>query len=331
MPERIDLIEDDSAAADTPFSSTSRMTVSSDRLAHTQRWRVLVLNLVPLAGCLAAALDSVRHGVSSLNLALLVVFYTLSAIGVEVGFHRLFAHGAYSTRRWVRALLAILGSTAAQGPVTYWAGNHRRHHRFVDAHGDPHSPHLIQGRPVGLLRGLWHAQVGWLFEREITNTVTFARDHLRDRTLCLINRYYVGWVLLSCVLPALVGGLLTRSLHGAWTAFLWGGLVRVFIIQHATFAINSICHRFGSRSFDTPDHSANNPWLAIPTFGQAWHNNHHAFPTSPVCGFARWQIDLAAWVIEAMAAVGLAWDLRLPSPAAIERKRSRSTQRGTLA
>jgi len=260
------------------------------------------------------------------DLVVMAITYLLTGLGVTVGYHRLFTHRSFKTGKAVRAAFAILGSAAIEGSVIEWVATHRMHHRFSDKEGDPHSPHVGHGAGwLGAVRGLIHAHVGWTF-RGVDRACTkhYAPDLLADPVVCFVNRTFVVWLLAGLAFPALLGWALTGTLVGALTGFLWGGAVRAFFLHHATFSINSLCHFFGNRRFETGDHSRNLTWLAIPTLGEAWHNNHHAFPTSACHGLGRWQLDPSAWVISALAAAGLAWDVIKISPARQESKAIRS-------
>jgi len=227
----------------------------------------------------------------------------------------------------VLAGLAILGSMAAQGPPIYWVSNHRRHHQFADAKGDPHSPHRHDGRALGFWAGLWHAHSGWSFTHELSNPVYFCKDLLRDRLLCRINRHYYGWVLLGLALAAGAGGVIERSAAGLWDGLIWGGGVRLFLSYHLTGSINSVTHAIGYRSFETPDHSRNNWLLGLATLGEAWHNNHHASPSSAVFGVAWWEIDIGAAVVRGLEALRLASNVRRFNLQAVARKRVPATER----
>jgi len=256
------------------------------------------------------------------DLLVLAITYTLTGVGITVGYHRLFTHRSFKTSRPLRVLFAVLGSMAVEGPVIEWVSTHRKHHCFSDKPGDPHSPHADHGVDWrGALRGLGHAHVGWMFRgKDMANPDRYARDLLADRDLRFISRTFPLWVALGLALPFGLGVALTGTLMGGVTGFLWGGAVRVLLLHHATFSINSLCHYFGRRPFETGDESRNLAWLAPIAFGEAWHNNHHAFPTSARHGLSRWQVDPGAWIITALERSHLAWDVVRIAP---ERQRTR--------
>jgi stearoyl-CoA desaturase (delta-9 desaturase) len=249
------------------------------------------------------------------DLVVLAIAYALTGAGITVGYHRLFTHRSFKTTRPMRALFAVLGSMAVEGSVVEWVATHRKHHAFSDAPGDPHSPHADQ-KPgfLGALRGLAHAHVGWLFRgKDRANPARYATDLLADRDIRLIGRTFPVWVIAGLALPFGLGVALTGSVVGGLTGLLWGGAVRIFLMHHATFSINSLCHFFGRAPFSTGDESRNLAWLAPLTFGEAWHNNHHAFPTSARHGLGRRQVDPGAWLIAALERCHLAWDVvRIP-------------------
>jgi stearoyl-CoA desaturase (delta-9 desaturase) len=250
------------------------------------------------------------------DLVIFAALYVLSGFGVTLGFHRLFTHRSFKTTRGVRAVLAILGSMAAQGPVIEWVATHRKHHVHSDEPGDPHSPHMHDGTGwLGALRGLVYAHVGWLFRGEDrANPARFARDLLADRDLRVISRLFPLWTLAGLGVAFGLGVALTGTVTGGLTGLLWGGGARIFVVHHATFSINSLCHVFGRRPFQTGDESRNLAWLAPLTFGEAWHNNHHAFPTSARHGLGRWQLDPTAAVIRLLERCNLAWDVVRVAP-----------------
>jgi stearoyl-CoA desaturase (delta-9 desaturase) len=271
--------------------------------------------VLPFAAFLAAIPMLWNELVGPLDLILLVTLYALSTTGITVGYHRLLTHRAFATHKWVEYMYAILGSLAVEGPVIGWVSDHRKHHAHADEEGDPHSPHVDHdGETPGALRGLWHAHVGWLFDHVTAQEAEkYAPDLLEDRGMRIINRLFPLWVTLGLVLPAAIGWLIGGNLTSAITALVWAGLVRIFVVHHMTFSINSICHFFGRRKFETDDKSTNVFWLAVPTFGESWHNNHHAFPRSAMHGLRWWEVDLGGLVIRAMMRVGLAWNVVLIS------------------
>ena len=245
------------------------------------------------------------------DLVVLAVTYLLTGVGITVGYHRLFTHRSFKTTRPVRALFAAFGSAAVEGPVIEWVSNHRKHHRFSDLPGDPHSPHTGHGVGWrGALRGLVHAHIGWIFRgEELASEERYAKDLLADPLIRAIDRTFLLWVLLGLAFPFGLGVAISGTVVGGLTGLLWGGAVRILCLHHATFSINSLCHFFGRRRFTTGDESRNLAWLALPTFGEAWHNNHHAFPTSAHHGLTRWQLDPGGWLIDGLERVGLAWDV----------------------
>jgi stearoyl-CoA desaturase (delta-9 desaturase) len=276
-----------------------------DRIAN------LVVTIVPL-GLLGLAMWLMWGGALQWpDLVVLAVTYALTGVGVTVGFHRLLTHRSFKTSAPLKALFAALGSAAIEGPVIEWVSNHRKHHQYSDQPGDPHSPHVDHGSGwSGALRGLFHAHVGWIFAGgALANEERYAKDLIADPVVKFIDRTFVVWVLAGLAFPFALGYALTGSLVGGLMGLLWGGAVRIVFLHHATFSINSLCHYFGRRGYETNDESRNNVWLALPTLGEAWHNNHHAFPTSARHGLRWWQLDPSGWLIGAMERVGLVWDV----------------------
>ncbi|MFP5298485.1 MAG: acyl-CoA desaturase, partial [Actinomycetota bacterium] len=266
--------------------------------AAWQRRSVLLTTLLPFAGLIAAVSMLWGTGLSVTDAAIALSFYVFTGLGITIGYHRYFTHQGFKTSRPVRALLAIAGSMAMQGSVLSWVADHRRHHAFSDKEGDPHSPHLDEGPGIkGILKGLWHAHMGWLFEDKASSPERWCPDLARDPMMVRISNLYPLWLVMSLTLPALLGYLFTGTLMGAVTAGLWGSLVRIFMLHHVTWSINSICHFYGERPFRSDDHSTNNWPLALISFGESWHNNHHAFPTSAVHGIKRSQIDISGMLI----------------------------------
>jgi len=249
--------------------------------------------------------------VSWRDLALFAAMYVVTAAGITVGYHRMLTHRSFRTHKATEYLFAGLGSMAVQGPVIAWVADHRKHHAHTDVEGDPHSPHVGHGEGVmGVLRGLWHAHMGWLLsEHGRADWKRYAPDLYEDRGMRLINRRFVSLVFLGLAIPAALGYLLTGTLVGAATGLLWGGLVRIFFVHHVTWSVNSVCHFLGSRRFEVKDQSTNVFWLALPSLGESWHHNHHAFPRSAVHGLRRWELDPSALLIAGMEKVGLAWNV----------------------
>ncbi len=245
------------------------------------------------------------------DIVVFLILYMATGLGVTVGFHRLLTHRSFKTKTWLRATFAALGSAAIEGPVISWVADHRKHHVYSDQEGDPHSPHVDHGVGWrGALRGLAHAHLGWLFLHDQRGRKErFARDLVEDPVIRFVDRFFVLWVALGLLVPFGLGYALGGTLTAALTGLLWGGAVRILLLHHVTFSINSLCHFFGRRRFDTDDHSRNLMWLAPLSFGESWHNNHHAFPTSARHGLRPWEIDTSAILIRALESVGLAWDV----------------------
>jgi len=267
--------------------------------------------VVPFLATIAAIVLLWDRLVSWHDLALLAVMYLVTAAGITIGFHRLLTHRSFRTHKATEYLFAALGSMAVQGSVIAWVADHRKHHAHTDVEGDPHSPHVGHGEGVaGVLRGLWHAHTGWLLsEHGRAEWRKYAPDLCEDPGMRLINRRFVSLVVLGLAIPAVAGYLLTGTLPGAATGLLWGGLVRVFFVHHVTWSVNSVCHFVGTRRFELDDQSTNVFWLSLPSLGESWHHNHHAFPRSAVHGLRRWELDPSAAVIRLMERVGLAWNV----------------------
>ncbi len=273
---------------------------------------VYAFAIVPLVALVAALPLVWGWGVSWLDLGLAVAFYSLSILGVTVGFHRYFTHGSFKAKRPMRVALAVAGSMAVQGPVLHWVADHRRHHAFSDREGDPHSPWLFGTSPLAIIRGFWHAHMGWIFRRNLTNQHRFAPDLLADRDMRIVHKLFGPLTIATLLLPALIGGLATWSWWGAVTAFFWAGLVRIAVGHHVTWSVNSICHLIGDRPFASRDRSANFWPLAILSMGESWHNLHHADPTSARHGVRRGQIDISARLIWLFEKFGWVYDVRWP-------------------
>jgi stearoyl-CoA desaturase (delta-9 desaturase) len=278
--------------------------------------------VVPLLAVVAAIPLAWGGFIGPVDIALLVVFYFISAAGITVGFHRHFTHGSFKAKPWVRVMLAVAGSLAIEGPLDRWVADHRKHHAFSDKEGDPHSPWRFGESIPALAKGLFYAHMGWLFDVEQTSRRKYAPDLLDDRAMHRVSLSFPVIVLASAVLPALLGGLLTWSWWGALTALFWAGLVRIALVHHITWSINSICHVMGEHPFKSRDRSGNVWWLAIPSLGESWHNLHHADPTCARHGVQKGQIDISARLIALMEKVGWVWSVRWPKTDRLDSRRA---------
>jgi stearoyl-CoA desaturase (delta-9 desaturase) len=280
---------------------------------------VYVFILTPFLALIAAVTLAWGWGLSWLNVGLTAGFYVLTGAAVTVGFHRLFTHGSFKANRPLRIALAVAGTMAMQGVVTEWVADHRRHHAFSDRDGDPHSPWRYGTSVLALGKGFWHAHLGWIFFRGKTNVARFAPDLVADPDIRAVDRLVPLWMALSLSLPALIGGLATWSWWGALTAFFWASLVRISLLHHVTWSINSICHMIGGRPFVSRDKAANFWPLAILSFGESWHNSHHADPTCARHGVRPGQLDISARTIWVFERLGWVWDVRWPTPQRLAR------------
>lgn len=282
-------------------------------------WRLLhwlVVGLPPV-GVLLAMFTLWGGWFRPVDLALFLLLYLLTGFGITVGYHRLFTHRSFKASPVVVWTLGILGSMAIEGPVTWWVATHRRHHRHSDREDDPHSPRA--GRRPGLLgaaSAMLHAHIGWSFRKDCVDTDTqcYAPDLLRDKRMQAINSLFSLWVMLGLALPSLAGWLVEPGWRGAFLGLIWGGLVRVFMVHHVTWSVNSICHAWGHKSHETGDESRNNALVGILALGEGWHNNHHAFPSSARHGLKWWQFDASWLLIRLMALLGLASDIKTAAP-----------------
>ncbi len=268
--------------------------------------------------CVVAAIILLwNRAIGPLELTLMLSLYVITALGITLGFHRMFTHRAFEASRAFRAIIAVLGSMAVEGSVITWVADHRKHHAFTDIEGDPHSPHLAGPGFFGAIKGLWHAHIGWLFETVGTaERERFAPDLVKDRALQVVDKLFFLWVALGLIIPFALGWAIGGGPGTALTALLWGGLVRVFLLHHVTWSINSVCHFFGRKRFDIEDESRNVFWLAPFSMGEAWHHNHHAFPTSAFHGLRFWEriADPTGLVIALLEKVGLVWNVVRVSP-----------------
>jgi stearoyl-CoA desaturase (Delta-9 desaturase) len=281
-----------------------------------------LITLLPFVGLGLAGWQMWNSWLHWYDLIAFLAVYIPTGLGITVGFHRLFTHRSFKTGPVLRAILAILGSAAIEGPVISWVADHRKHHAFTDVQGDPHSPHVDHGVGVrGALRGLVHAHIGWLFVHDQRGARDrYAPDLMADPVMRFVDRWFYVWAVGGVAVAFGLGWVLGGSLEAALTALLWGGAIRLMLLHHVTFSINSICHVFGRKRFETGDESRNVFWLSLITFGESWHNNHHAFPTSARHGMGRWELDPSALVIRGLARVGLAWDVVSVDPSRQSRK-----------
>jgi len=266
--------------------------------------------VLPFIGLIAAIVLLWNKLVDWSDLAVLAIMYVLTGFGVTMGFHRLLTHRAFKSYKPVEYTLATLGSMSVQGPVMSWVADHRKHHAHTDVEGDPHSPHGHGGGFKGAALGLWYAHTGWLFDRAgQADWKRYARDLYEDDGMRRIHRAFLPITLLGFVIPFFLGWAIGGTLADGATGALWGGLVRIFVLHHVTWSINSVCHFFGTRRFEVDDHSRNVFWLSLFSFGESWHHNHHAFPRSARHGLRWYELDLTGMLIHGMKRVGLAWNV----------------------
>jgi len=279
--------------------------------------------IIPFAAVIAAVPVAWGWGLTWLDVVMAVTMYMIGGFGIGTGFHRYLTHGSFKAKRWLRITLAVAGSTAIEGSPTQWVADHRRHHAYSDREGDPHSPWRYGESVWGLTKGLFYAHMGWLFHRELSNRERFAPDLVADKDIRRVDKLFVPLVIASVLLPAALGGLLTWSVAGALSGFCWAGLVRIAVLHHVTWSINSICHVVGERPFETREGDrASNFWpLAILSFGESWHNLHHADPTCARHGVDKGQLDANARLIWIFERFGWVWDVRWPKPDRLRAKR----------
>jgi stearoyl-CoA desaturase (delta-9 desaturase) len=289
-------------------------------MSRTERNANLLGVVVPFAGLLIAVILLWNRAVDAIDLAILLVLYLVTALGVTIGYHRLLTHRSFQTHPWLERTFAVLGSLSVQGSVLDWVADHRKHHAHTDVEGDPHSPHVGHGSG---LRGLWHAHTGWLMETQgQADWKRYAGELYEDPKMRRIGKRFPYYVLATLLIPTALGFVLHGfTLGGALRGYVWGGLVRIFLVHHVTWSVNSICHYFGSRRFAIDDRSTNVFWLALPSLGESWHHNHHAFPRSARHGLRWWEVDVSALIITGLERTGLAWNVVRVSD---ERQREKS-------
>jgi stearoyl-CoA desaturase (delta-9 desaturase) len=289
--------------------------------------------VVPLLALLAAIPLAWGWGLGWHDIVIGLVFYVISGMGISMGFHRHFTHLSFKAAKPLRIALGIAGSMAIEGPLLVWVADHRRHHKYSDREGDPHSPWRFGNDWRALTKGFLYAHMGWMFNPNRTSQQKFCPDLLADRPIHRISRTFPLWVAISLLAPALIGGLWSMSLAGALTAFFWASLVRIALLHHVTWSINSVCHTFGNEDFQVRDKSRNVAWLAVPSFGESWHNLHHADPTCARHGALRGQIDISARAIWWAEKLSWAWDVHWPDRQRLEARLTggRGRQLGSMA
>ncbi|MHB1987893.1 MAG: acyl-CoA desaturase [Acidimicrobiales bacterium] len=297
--------------------------LSAPRPAILQQSLTALIVFGPVLGVVAAAAALFDRGVTVLDLALAVVFYAVTGHGLSAGYHRMFSHRSFKASRWLKVALAIAGSLAFEGSVNSWVANHRRHHAYTDRAGDPHSPYAYGTSPWARTRGAAHAHLGWLFQAQQTEMPRWAPDLVADPDLVRISRLFPVFCVVSLALPTLIGGAVTGSVDGAVGGFVWGGLVRIFLLHHSTFAVNSACHLWGKRPYETrsDDRATNFAPLAVLAMGDNWHNLHHSNPRLARHGVDRGQLDSTARLIWLLERTGAAWDVHWPDPASLDSRR----------
>jgi len=316
-----------STAVTTAAPPRGPKPMTDERKGLIEQTLLYVIVIVPFLALIGTIAVAWGWGISWVDVGLAVLFYLVSGLGVTIGFHRYFTHGGFKAKRWLRLTLAVAGSLAVEGGVIRWVADHRRHHAFSDREGDPHSPWRYGETVPALLKGLWFAHVGWLFDVEHTNQKRFTPDLLQDKAIVRIEKVFPLLVLVSFGLPAVLGGLITMSWAGALSAFFWASLVRIGLLHHVTWSINSICHAIGERPFAARDKSANFWPLAILSFGESWHNSHHADPSMARHGVLRGQIDISARLIWFFEKLGWVWDVKWPTAERIAARRVDAVQR----
>ena len=298
--------------AEVARARAPRPDIDPEPNSSLDRFLVALFVAVPLLAVLVAIPLAWGWGLGWHDIVLAFAFYVITGMGITMGFHRHFTHSSFKAARPLRVSLAIAGSMAIEGPVLVWVADHRRHHKYSDKEGDPHSPWRFGNDWKALTKGFLYAHIGWLFNPNQTSQEKFCPDLLADAPIRRVSNTFPLWVAVSLLAPALIGGLWSMSLAGALTAFFWASLVRICLLHHVTWSINSVCHTFGNEDFDVRDKSRNVAWLAIPSFGESWHNLHHSDPTCARHGALEGQIDISARAIWIAEKLGWAWDVRWP-------------------
>ena len=313
--------ESKSVAPDTTPQSTAEAVA---RMSMTIRWITSLVITLPLVVVIATPWIVWGWGFHWADLGLLLGMYLLTGLGITVGFHRLFVHRSFETSDAVKVVLGILGSMTVQGSLLEWVALHRRHHQFSDDEGDPHSPHGFEEGVWGILKGLWHSHVAWIVHPGPFELERYTADLRQSRAMRMVDTLFPVWVALGLLIPAAVGGLISGTWAGALTGLIWGGPVRIFLVHHITWSINSACHLWGSQPYATGDESRDNALFGLLAWGEGWHNSHHAFPTSARHGLSWWQLDVSYWFIWTLARLGIVWNVKVPSQQAQLRRRQAS-------
>ncbi len=317
-------------APPAPVPGRARPDLDPEQDPTGERILVGIFVVVPMLALLAAVPLAWGWGLGWHDVVIAIAFYYISGLGISAGFHRYFTHGSFKATRPFKIALAVAGTLAIEGPVLTWVADHRRHHKYSDKEGDPHSPWRFGSDWKALTKGLAFAHIGWLFDRNRTSQEKFCPDWLADSDISRISRWFPGLVAVSLLAPAAIGGLWSWSWAGAFTAFFWASLVRGAFLHHVTWSINSICHTFGKEEFEVRDKSRNVNWLAILSFGESWHNLHHADPTCARHGALKGQIDTAARVIWVAEKLGWAHDVRWPDEERLTGKLTGSRKLGSM-
>lgn len=307
-------------AAEVTPSKAKPLTDVEDHLPFRIKLANLSAVVLPFLGVAAAMVLLWGTSFGWVYLIVTAIMYVLTAGGVTIGYHRLFTHRSYETGPITKFVVGVLASMSAEGPLFWWVAMHRRHHQHADHDDDPHSPHLHGGGMWGMVQGLWHAHIGWLFYPQPKDLPRYVGDLRKEPVLRWVHVLFPIWVALGIVIPAAITGWWTMSWTGALLGAVWGGFVRIFLVHHATWSINSVCHFWGKQDFESDDESRNNVVFGILSLGEGWHNNHHAFPTSARHGLKWWQFDATYVVIRGLERVGLVWKVKVPAPEAMAAK-----------
>jgi len=290
------------------------------KVSHSAKAAIIAVIIVPFLAVFLAIWTLWGYGFFWHHAIMLFVGYAATAMGITIGFHRFFTHKSFDCVAPVKLALGVLGSMAIEGPVLTWVSRHRRHHQHSDDTDDPHSPHQHGESVWGVVKGAVHAHMGWLIKDDKPGLERYIPDLLTSKMTVAVDKLFLLWFALSLLIPAVIGGLIMMSWTGFFLGFLWGGLVRVFVVHHITWSINSVCHIWGTQDYKSHDESRNNALFGILAFGEGWHNNHHAFPASARHGLKWWQFDSSYIIIKTLEKLGLAWNVKVPSEAHLAKK-----------